>query len=173
MAFTFDGVVELITEIRPSGVAVIEPRAVTDADLLHLQSSVAEATKRLHTIGALIAAEIAPRSRRELGNEGLAYRAGFRSPERLIQQVTGTTGADARKLVRVGTQVAETLAGDSGATVESDPTAESIPLAFGDTGGHDPEGGRGEEPIGNSRDRAMARRAGPGGRRRARLGGRR
>jgi hypothetical protein len=113
MAFTFDDLIRLITQVRPSGAPTIEPRAVADADLLHLQTSVAEATKRLQTIGALIAAEIAHRSRRELGNEGLAYRAGFRTPEKLIQQVTGSTGADARKLVRVGTRVAETLAGDA------------------------------------------------------------
>ena len=113
MAFRFDEVIEKITALHPAGDSVIEPCTQTDAQLLQLQAGVAEATKRLQTISALIAAEIAHRSRRELGHDGLAYRAGFRSPEKLIQQVTGTTGADARKLVRVGTQVAETLAGDT------------------------------------------------------------
>ena len=113
MAFTFDAVMEKITALHPTGDSVIEPCTQTDAQLLQLQTGVAEATKRLQTISALIAAEIAHRSRRELGHDGLAYRAGFRSPEKLIQQVTGTTGADARKLVRVGTQVAETLAADT------------------------------------------------------------
>jgi hypothetical protein len=113
MAFTFDSVIEKITELQPQNGGEIEPCTQTDARLLQLQTGLAEATKRLQTVSALVAAEIAHRSRRELGQNGLAYRAGFRTPEKLIQQVTGTTGADARKLVRVGTHVAETLAGDS------------------------------------------------------------
>ncbi|GAB3808951.1 HNH endonuclease signature motif containing protein [Humibacter antri] len=111
MAFTFDAAIAAITALQPSGGA-IEPCTQNDAELLQLQTGVAEATKRLHAISALLAAEIAHRSRRELGHDGLAYRAGFRTPEKLIQQATGTTGADARKLVRVGTQVAQTLAAD-------------------------------------------------------------
>lgn len=138
MAFTFDAVIEKITTLQPGiGGSGIEPCTRTDTELLQLQTGVAEAINRLQTIGALVAAEIAHRSRRELGHDGLAYKAGFRSPEKLIQHVTGTTGADARKLVRVGTQVAETLAGDTAEPFEPDGTDHLADLQTGEDGDTD------------------------------------
>jgi len=142
MAFTFDAVVERIVALQPSE-GMIEPCSQSDAELLALQTGVAEAVKRLQTISALVAAEIAHRSRRELGHHGLAYRAGFRTPEKLIQQVTGTTGADARKLVRVGTQVAETLACDTLTSGTDDDSLEFAPLDENDT----PPTSTGDEPL--------------------------
>ena len=57
MAFRFDEVIEKITALHPAGDSVIEPCTQTDAQLLQLQAGVAEATKRLQTISALIAAK--------------------------------------------------------------------------------------------------------------------
>jgi hypothetical protein len=53
-------------------------------------------------MAALLASEVAYRSRRELGYEGLAQKAGARTPEALVQQLTGTTAREAQTMVRVG-----------------------------------------------------------------------
>ncbi|CAN5175055.1 HNH endonuclease signature motif containing protein [soil metagenome] len=57
--------------------------------------------------GAEIAAEIARRSRHELGFAGLAKREGFVDPEALIQSISGATRAETVKLVRVGEMMAD------------------------------------------------------------------
>ncbi|CAN5284403.1 HNH endonuclease signature motif containing protein [soil metagenome] len=77
----------------------------SDNELIELQRSLA-ATTRLETAAAALAAEVAHRSRRELGYEGLAQKRGARTPEALVQVVTGATSSTARRLVRVGTLVA-------------------------------------------------------------------
>ncbi|WP_294178487.1 HNH endonuclease signature motif containing protein [uncultured Schumannella sp.] len=66
----------------------------------------AEERRRIDARAALISAEIARRSRRELGHSGLAQRAGARTGEELIQRVSGQSGRDARTLVQVGTLLA-------------------------------------------------------------------
>ena len=55
---------------------------------------------------AALAAEIAHRSRHELGHDGLAQRLGARTPQILVQRVTGATAREAQTLVRVGSLVA-------------------------------------------------------------------
>jgi hypothetical protein len=73
-----------------------------DIGLLEAQRALAEIRRRVDAASALIAAEIAHRSRRELGYDGLAQRLGARTPELLVQQVTGASARDARTMVRVG-----------------------------------------------------------------------
>ena len=53
-----------------------------------------------------LAAEIAHRSRHELGHDGLAQRLGARTPQILVQRITGATAREAQTLVRVGSLVA-------------------------------------------------------------------
>ncbi len=84
-----------------------EVATLSDADLLDHQRSLATAHRHLELAAASLAAEIAHRSRRELGYTGLAQRLGARSPEVLVQTVTGTNASTARRLVSVGTMVAE------------------------------------------------------------------
>lgn len=58
---------------------------------------------------------VAARSTRDAGHGGLAQKRGHRSPVSLIQDLTGTTRADAAKQVRLGEALAEnvpTLTGD-------------------------------------------------------------
>lgn len=71
-----------------------------DAELLAAQRSLAEARRRLEALAATVAGEIAHRSRRELGNGGLARANGVRSAEDLIAKVTGGSRRDARTLVK-------------------------------------------------------------------------
>lgn len=89
------------------GVSSLELRALSDDALLGLQLSLAERRRLIDAQSALVAAEISERSRRELGNAGLAQQRGMRTPEALVQHLTGLSGADARTLVRVGSLVAE------------------------------------------------------------------
>lgn len=76
--------------------------SLSDDDLLAEQGALAVERRRLDARFAEIAGEIARRSRRELGIRGLAVREGARSPEELIQRVTGLTGREARSLTHVG-----------------------------------------------------------------------
>ena len=75
--------------------------AVTDATLLDRQRVLAEWARSIEAASLAVAAEVAHRSRRELGYDGLAQRLGARTPERLVQSVTGTSGSTSRRLVRV------------------------------------------------------------------------
>jgi len=91
------------------------PRDVDDAELLALKRELAEIRRRLDAADAAVSAEIANRSRPELGYDGLAQRLGARTPEKLIQRVAGVTARDARTQIRVGTLVAS-LADDAAPT---------------------------------------------------------
>jgi len=51
---------------------------------------------------SLLAADIARRSARELGTEGLAQQRGFKDGVGLVQNLTGVTREEAARLVRVG-----------------------------------------------------------------------
>jgi len=73
-----------------------------DAALLVAQQTVAEIRRRADATAAALAAEIQHRSRPELGHSGLAQKLGARTPERLVQQLTGSTSREASTLVRVG-----------------------------------------------------------------------
>ncbi len=75
---------------------------LSDDDLLGMQGVIAKIRQRADVCAATIAGEIARRSKHELGGSGLAQRKGARTPELLIQRLSGTSGRDARTLVRVG-----------------------------------------------------------------------
>ncbi|MFM9878190.1 MAG: DUF222 domain-containing protein [Rhodoglobus sp.] len=90
-----------------SAVSALELRALSDDALMQLQTTLAERRRLIDGESALVAAEITERSRHELGYAGLAQKTGMRTPEALVQQLTGISGTDARTLVRVGTLMAE------------------------------------------------------------------
>jgi hypothetical protein len=81
--------------------------ALSDDELINEQRELAAARRTIDARSAEVAAEIAHRSRPELGYEGLAQRRGARSADTLVQQVTGLSRPDARTLVRVGTLLAQ------------------------------------------------------------------
>ena len=76
--------------------------ALPDAELTQRQRDFAAARRQVDAGAALVAAEIARRSSRERGYDGLAAREGARSPERLVEKLAGVTPDEARALVRVG-----------------------------------------------------------------------
>lgn len=83
-----------------------EASSLSDEVLLADQRALAAAARLVEVAAAALAAEVAHRSRRELGYQGLAQKRGARTPEALVQQVTGGSLVSARRLVRVGTLVA-------------------------------------------------------------------
>ena len=79
-----------------------EPAALDDAALMHAQRTIAEIGRHVDALAANVAGEIKNRSRRELGYSGLAQRLGARSPEKLVQTLTGSSFREAQTLIRVG-----------------------------------------------------------------------
>jgi len=80
--------------------------AAADDVLLTHQRELAAIGRQIDLAAAAVSAEIAHRSRRELGYDGLAARLGARSPEALVQAITGASAPAARRLVSVGTLLA-------------------------------------------------------------------
>jgi hypothetical protein len=80
----------------------VDLTALDDRQLLQRQRSLAGERRRIDAELAATAAEIAYRSRRDLGHEGLAQRLGHRTPERLVQQLAQVSAHDAGVMVRVG-----------------------------------------------------------------------
>jgi len=87
-------------EAVPLGVAPYS--SLDEAALLEVNELKATAQRLLGGSGAAIAGEVARRSAPELGSNGLAQRAGFRTPEQFIKLTTGVTGREATTAVRIG-----------------------------------------------------------------------
>jgi hypothetical protein len=101
---------QLATAAAASGAVsteVTDYRLLDDAGLVSLSQTHAAAQKSLATVGALIAGEIARRSDPSLGAQGLAQRAGHRTPEQFLKHTTGIAGRDATTAVRTGVLLAE------------------------------------------------------------------
>ncbi|MHA6694821.1 HNH endonuclease signature motif containing protein [Homoserinimonas sp. A520] len=71
-------------------------------ELLAIPALFANITRQLEPSIAATAGEIARRSSFELGYAGLAQKTGFRTAEKLVQHLTGSTSREAVKLVRTG-----------------------------------------------------------------------
>jgi hypothetical protein len=94
-------------------------RALTDAELMELQGRLAGSARLVEVAAGALAAEVAVRSRRELGYDGLAQRMGARTPEKLVQHVTGVSGPTAGRMVRVGSLIADLDGVAAGRIVEA------------------------------------------------------
>lgn len=75
---------------------------LSDADLLAVNERFGALRRRVESAHAPVAAEIASRSRAELGRDSLARRTGHRSPAKLIAAATGGHSGDAARLIQVG-----------------------------------------------------------------------
>src|SRR4051812_28977259 len=88
-----------------AAVRAFAPRApgeLSDSELMDEQRTLAAIRRRIDARSAELADAIAFRSRRELGHSGLAQRLGARTPEKLVQTLTGSSYREAQTLVRVG-----------------------------------------------------------------------
>lgn len=83
--------------------------AMTDAALLAANEAISRARRAVDALHARVAAEIANRSRPELGKDGLARKTGHRTPAKLIAAATGAHGGDAARLIQVGEATQERM----------------------------------------------------------------
>src|SRR5690606_33767066 len=81
--------------------------ALSDTELTGIPAALAAARHQLETREARAAGEIARRSAYDLGYQGLAQKTGFRTAEKLVQHLTGSTSREAAKLVRTGVIIHE------------------------------------------------------------------
>ncbi|MEB0000001.1 DUF222 domain-containing protein [Cryobacterium sp. RTS3] len=103
---------DVVTGLGGSSAAV---DTLTDEAVLEGQVLIAGARRALETQAAWFAATLARRSRPELGGKGLAARKGYRSPEDLLQTISGSSKGDAAKLLAVGRLLAEADAAEKAA----------------------------------------------------------
>jgi hypothetical protein len=75
---------------------------VSDAELSELIAASSEHRRLADAHLVVLAGEVALRSAPELGHGGLAQRSGHRTPEKMIQAITGSTARDAAQAVRIG-----------------------------------------------------------------------
>jgi hypothetical protein len=83
--------------------------SLSDSELIAVNERYCRMRRMLDADQTRLAAEIARRSRPELGPEGLAKTQGFRNPTALIAATGGTSTGDAARLVRVGEATAPRL----------------------------------------------------------------
>ena len=76
--------------------------AMDDAALLEAQALVGQLSHLAARHAAALAGEVARRSTPQLGQDGLAQTTGHRTPEALIQALTGVSAPEASRLVAVG-----------------------------------------------------------------------
>lgn len=99
---------------------------LSDDALLAQQSRLAELRRRTETNLAILADEIARRSHHSLGHDGLAQRLGSRTPQHLVQHLTGTSARDAAALVRMGSMLSTpSPAGDTSTGLSGSDTGST------------------------------------------------
>jgi hypothetical protein len=108
-----DPLVDAAADVARWGASSADYDALSDADALAGQKSLARLQREIDTHKAWMAKTLAQRSRWELGQSGLAKQQGHLSPESLIQELTGGTKAETRRLVDVGRMLAETEEADA------------------------------------------------------------
>jgi hypothetical protein len=97
---------------------------LSDDQLLQRQRDFAAVRRQVDAGAAIVTAELARRSSRELGYSGLAQREGFRSPEQLVERLAGVTAGEARAMVRTGELLSTELLSAEQAWLE--PVAHAV-----------------------------------------------
>lgn len=101
-------------------------RAASDAELLELAGVIAAQLRHASAQQALVAGEVARRSRHELGFTGLAQSLGHRTPEELMRVTTGSTLGEAKRAVSVGTLLVETADAERAPEPTADPVTGEV-----------------------------------------------
>lgn len=110
----------LVAELESAPFETFSLRSISDDDLLTLAELGASARRQLDARTALIAGELARRSRPELAHAGLAQRLGHRTADELVRVTTGESRRDASTAVSVGLVLTACDEGASGARDEVD-----------------------------------------------------
>jgi hypothetical protein len=93
-------------------VCAVPVGALDDVRLLSRLDTAEHLGRFVDALRISAAAEVAERSRRELGTAGLSYRMGHRHPGHLIEQITRVAPAEAGRRMRLGAMVRERAALD-------------------------------------------------------------
>ena len=88
-------------------------RDVSDVELLELFQQTERVVREANATKAQIAGEMKRRSPVSAGHSGLAARLGEKSPERLIQRLTGVGAGEARQLTATGVLMQDAESGTS------------------------------------------------------------
>jgi 5-methylcytosine-specific restriction protein A len=110
-----------------------EAASLTDAELVHLVSAIESVSRAAEAAAVRVAAELAHRSRRELGAERLSARLGCRTAGELVRRATGVSGAAANRRIRLGLATRPDV-GLGGAEVPARFAAVAAALASGTLG---------------------------------------
>jgi hypothetical protein len=105
------GVSDAVARVRTglvsgSGWQGIDVDSLPRAELLATHRDLARMRRELDAMLAYSSAAIARRSTPEDGQEGLAKREGYRTPEELIASISGGSTGDAHRLIEVGDMLA-------------------------------------------------------------------
>jgi hypothetical protein len=101
-------------------------RAIDDAELLRINLLTASVERLADARRAVVAGEIARRSAPALGSQGLAQRAGHRTPEQFLKQTTGISGREAVTAVKAGRLLVEAAAEETGEDTSDPRTGEIV-----------------------------------------------
>lgn len=113
-------------DVEATGIPAVVQR-LTDEGVVALIESATVLVRGAESVRIAGSGVVAARSSRDAGHGGLAQKRGHRSPVSLIQDLTGSTRADAAKQVRLGEALAAGLAGaDSGSMDETEETDAEI-----------------------------------------------
>lgn len=98
------------TDLLDGAVALVDalpqPRdvpAASDEDVISLLRAIEAVGRRVDALRAALAGEVAVRSRRELGHEGLAARMGCRNAVELVRRATKASTTSVNRRIRLGT----------------------------------------------------------------------
>lgn len=106
-----DGIAEALAALNAAGGGQA-PESLTPGALVAVNQAFGALLRHVNAAFAPFAAEISRQSRTELGKESLAKTQGFRSPVALIQATTGSSVAEAVKIVQVGEATAPRMSLD-------------------------------------------------------------
>jgi hypothetical protein len=90
--------------------ALDEISRADDLELIDVMRKWAQARRAVDAGLATLAGVVAARSSLEFGYDGLAQRAGARTADALVSQLTGTSGPEARAITAVGTMMSDPAA---------------------------------------------------------------
>ena len=107
--------------------------ALDSTQLIAATRVIADLRRHVDQFAVLTAGEIAHRSRRELGHQGMAQKAGFVSPVAMIQSLAQVSKHEAVRLVATGALLAEVQASKI-LLDDADPSATQVDGATGVTG---------------------------------------
>ena len=98
---------DLTGTLAGSGVCTLSYANLSDDEAMLTHQTIAALAREVEKCAALSAADLTRRSDPALGQAGLAWRKGHVNPEAMLQHISGGSRVSARRLVTVGTMMAE------------------------------------------------------------------